>query len=188
MRELLFDTPWWLPTTLIGIGLVVFISGNRRQEKQVTRFGLAMLLLGILVAGVSYLVDTDIEKAERRTRELVASASRHDWPAFKSLLDQQTTIYSLHGPDAITNAVKAGSDRLQLANLHITGLEVEQTQTVIKVTVRVYSESSYGSGLTDWQLQYQNFGQGWVLRTVTALSNPQVSEDRIRAEIPRLGG
>ena len=30
VSDLLFDTPWWLPTIIIAAGLFAFLSGNKR--------------------------------------------------------------------------------------------------------------------------------------------------------------
>src|SRR5437867_12105339 len=101
LTNLLFQTPWWLPTIAIGVGLFVLWTGNQRQEKPVMRAGIAIALAGLTLALVSYLVDTPLEKAERRTRQLVAAAGKHDWTTFHNLLDPQTNVYGLRGPDAI---------------------------------------------------------------------------------------
>ncbi len=183
LRQLFFDAPWWLPTAIIALGVYVFVLGNRRQEKRVMYVGVALALLGVSVAIGSYLVETDRERAERRTRELVVAADKRDWNKFKSLIDPRTTLYVLKGPDAITDAARAGVERFNVSNIRITGMDLEQNDTDITVTVRVLAEISGNSSLTDWQLRYQDLGRGWELFSVQALSNQQISEDRIKNEI-----
>jgi hypothetical protein len=183
LRQLLFDAPWWLPTAIIALGVYVFVLGNRRQEKRVMYVGVALALLGVSVAVTSYLVETDRERAVRRTRELVAAADHRDWNAFRSLIDPKTSLYGLRGPDAITDAARAGVERINVTNIHITGLDVEKNDTDITISIRVLSDISGNSSLTDWQLRYQDFGHGWELYSVQALSNQQIPEDRIKNEI-----
>ena len=65
MSELLFHTPWWLPTVLIGIGSFVFWTGNRRQESNVRNTGLGMILAAFVVVALSYFVETDLEAGTR---------------------------------------------------------------------------------------------------------------------------
>ena len=64
----LFDTPWWMIALLLGIGAVLFVIGNRRQDKQIMYGGGVFLLLGIALILLSWLIDTDLEKAEKRVR------------------------------------------------------------------------------------------------------------------------
>jgi len=54
------------------------------------------------------------------------------------------------------------------------------------VIIRVYAEVQGQSSLTDWQLQYQNLGKGWVLVDVKANSGGQISEEQIRRRIGQL--
>jgi hypothetical protein len=185
LTNLLFQTPWWLPTIAIGAGLFVWWTGNQRQEKPVIRAGVAIALAGLILATVSYLVDTPAEKAERRTRQIVASAGSHDWKTFHGLLDRQTAIYGLHGPDEITDAAKRAGDEYAIGSLKITGFNSRQADTLILNTIRVYGEIQGQSFLSDWQLEYEDRGQGLVLREVKANSNQQISEDQIRGRIGR---
>ena len=185
LNELLFETPWWLPTLIIALGAFVFVAGNRRQEKRIIYPGLGLALLGIAVALLSYFVETDKERSVRRTRELVAAVDHRDWPKFRSLIDPKSSVYGIRGPEAITQAVQLGAERYNVANLHITGLDVDKADTIITVTIRVLSDQTGGSGISDSQLQYQDFGDGWQLYEVKALTNQQISEERIRREISR---
>jgi hypothetical protein len=185
LTNLLFQTPWWLPTAFIAVGLFVLWTGNQRQEKRVLRAGLGIALAGASLVLVSYLVDTPREKAERRTYQLVAAASRRDWPAFRKLLDQQTMVYDLRGPDEITNAAKLAAEQYNLGTLRITGKEVRDAGSIINVIIRVLGEIQGQSTLTDWQLQYRNLDQGWVLYDVKANSNETMREEDVRSRLPR---
>jgi hypothetical protein len=186
MLEILFDAPWWLPTVVIGIGVVLFVTGNNRQEKQLLRGGLGLVLLGLLIVLVSYLVDTDTEKCVKRTRQLVSSVNQRDWQTFKSLIDARTKVFTFVGPDAITSAAQTAVQRTNVGNIRITGAEVTKAQTVINVNIRVLSDQFGTSGVSDWQLQYQNLGRGWELFHVQPLPGSpgsQVPEGRIQREL-----
>jgi hypothetical protein len=118
---------------------------------------------------VSYLVDTDTEKAIKRTKGLVQAVNQRDWTAFRSLIDPQTVVFAFKGPDAITTAARAAAERNNVGNLRIIGTDVQQAQTVINVNIRVLSEQLGTSAVTDWQLQFQDFGRGWELFRVQLL-------------------
>ena len=50
MRNLLFDTPWWLLAGLAVVAATLLVSGNNRQDKNLKRGGL--FFLGLLFPGV----------------------------------------------------------------------------------------------------------------------------------------
>lgn len=185
MLDFLFETPWWLPTIIFGAGLVVLIAGLRRGDTKSSRVGAGILALGLLVVIVSWAVETPRERAVNRTNQLVSAANRRDWTAFAADLDAQTNLYGLRGADQITAASKSAIESMDITNLHITGTDVTAQGTVIRVSIRLYSEQRGVTALTDWQLEFQNMGSGWALFNITALSNQQISEDRIRSLIPR---
>ena len=87
MFDILFDVPWWLPAAPIAVGGVVVFTGMRRLEGKVTRAGLAILLLGVLIGLLSYFIDTARERAIRRTHALVSTAIARDWQGFAALID-----------------------------------------------------------------------------------------------------
>jgi hypothetical protein len=184
--DLLFDTPWWLPVAIVAVGVFVFVRGNRRQKKGVLFGGLGVAVLGVVVALVSYFVDTAKEQAARRASELVGSVNTRDWPKFTALLDRQTNVYGVRGPDAITLIARTVSERNRLGISRITGMEVKQADpTFITVDMRVLSDIAGTSVISDWQLQFERLSQGWVLKEVRALSNQQIREERIKSEISR---
>lgn len=186
MLELLFDTPWWLPTTILGIGAFVAYTGNQRLEKKVVRSGLAIILAGLLVMLISYLVETNRERAIRRTREVVAAVHKRDWQALQGGIDPQTNFYGLRGPTEITSSAQTAAERSQVTSARIISERVDVASTVINVRIRVASEAFGRWVTTDWQFQYQNLGQGWILYNIVALSNEFISEERIRSALNRL--
>lgn len=186
LSRLLFETPWWLPTVAIGVGIFVWLTGNRRLERKVMLTGLGIAVFGVAILMVSIAVDTDRERTVKRTKQLVASAAQRDWTRFESLLDPQTSIYSLRGPQQITLAARAAAESINLSAARITGMTVDQADTVITISMRVYSEQFRGSpGMSDWQLEYQNYGQGFVLYSIRVVSSGMVSEDLIRGRLQR---
>lgn len=186
LSRLLFETPWWLPTVAIGVGIFVWLTGNRRLERKVMLTGLGIAAFGVAILMVSIAVDTDRERTVKRTKQLLASAAQHDWTKFESLLDPQTTIYSLRGPQQITQAARAAAESINLSAARITGMTVDQADTVITISMRVYSEQFRGSpGMSDWQLEYQNYGQGFVLYSIRVVSSGMINEDLIRGRLQR---
>jgi phosphate/sulfate permease len=184
LTQLLFETPWWLPTSLIGVGIIIFLAGNRRQEKKILIIGIVLVLLGITNALVSYFVMTDMEKVVARTKQLVASVNARDWNTFSSLLDPQTSLDGYHNRDQLVAGAKLTADRIGLKSVRITGYDTEKHDTLIIVNIRALSEQDVaGATVTDWQLQWQNFGNGWLLYNIQPLTNAQVHEEDIEKRL-----
>src|SRR5688572_16280892 len=124
MTDLLFDTPWWLPALIAGVGIVVFVTGNKRVENRVRYAGLGILLLAVALVVVSYLVETPNEVAERRSRELVHAFEQRDWAAMTSILDPgaivtvpNATVYK-NRDDIIANA-KLAHERYHFKSVNV---------------------------------------------------------------------
>src|SRR5262252_9147211 len=117
MTDLLFDTPWWLPTILAGLGIYLFWSGNRRQESKVRNAGLLMLAATAGVLALSYFVDTPKETAIKRTKTMVRSIEARDWPTLRKTIDPGVTLgvagaMDIYGTrDQIVQGAQDASDR-----------------------------------------------------------------------------
>jgi hypothetical protein len=188
MKDLLFDTPWWLLGLLLIGGGALFWSGNNRQDKTLKCVGLAIFALGIAMGLVSYFVDTDVEAATKKTRQLIYSVEKRDWPTLDSVLDDRTSLAFYRNKQQIMAGAKATVDSIGLKSVHIIGTTVDQHDTLISVNVRVLSEQDITSGqpvTTDWKFDWQDFGTGWRLTTITPLKSEQVNPDQIEARLSR---
>src|SRR5215218_7192536 len=99
MRELLFHTPWWIPASLAFVGCVIFWTGNRNGEVRVRNAGLLFVLAALVLVGVSWFIDTPLERAVRQSKELVKAVEKRDWPKLKSILDKSTSLTVLNSID-----------------------------------------------------------------------------------------
>lgn len=177
LTDYLFNTPWWLPTVILVVGAVVFYVANNRQETRTRTVGLAIACLGILLAAVSYLVDTDLEKAETQTRRLVDAVEKRDWPTVRSLLDNNTsvsvanamTLYT--GGDRITAKAEEASNRYGFQSIDITSMQSRQDQTLITITANVLSvQDVVGAPVTSrWEFDYLQSGDEWYLNEIRAI-------------------
>ena len=177
LTDYLFNTPWWLPTLIVAVGAVVFYVANNRQETRTRTVGLAIACLGILLAAVSYLVDTDLEKAETHTRRLVEAVEKKDWPTVRSLLDNNTsvsvanamTLYT--GGERITTKAQEASDRYGFQSIDITSMKSRQDQTLITITANVLSvQDAVGAPITSrWEFDYLQSGDEWYLNEIRAI-------------------
>ena len=180
MRDLLFDTPWWLLTLVALAGIALFISGNARQNKRILRAGIGVLLFGALLALVSYLVDTPKEKVIKGTHALVKAAVNRDKTALNAELHPNASLAGWKRQQIIDGAV-AYADQFGLKSATITGMEVQENPTMITVTMRVVAQfagkqSYFDTVPTDWQLNWWETPDGkWLLKDVTPLGGGNLS-------------
>lgn len=175
--DYLFRTPWWLPTAILVVGAVVFYTANNRREMRLRTIGLAIACLGVALAVVSYLVDTDLEKAEKHTKQIVRAVEARDWNTLRSLLDANTSVGIANGltlyrgADVISDKAKQASEKYGVKSLTITSTDARQDQTLITVTLRLYSTQEYTMEHpvpSTWEFDWQQSAGGWFLSEIRA--------------------
>jgi hypothetical protein len=178
MSDLLFETPWWLPTLLAGAGIVLFWTGNRRQETRIRTSGLVLILLAIAVCITSYLVDTDRERALKDSRQLVYAVPQQDWAMMKRLLSPNCGLEIMGGipiygsRDQIIDGAQKGVSQYGLKNVHVLSASADQTQDQIRVTLTILSEQDFTQGRpinSTWLMDWQKTGQTWQLIRITCV-------------------
>jgi len=192
MTDLLFDAPWWLPTLLIGVGVVLFWNGNRRQEAKVRNAGLLAVLLGVAVMGVSYLVDTQAEKVEKQSVLLARSVERQDWTTLRNILSANTTVgvgdfgtlYATR--DQIVDAAKQAVERYGVKNIRVLSSSFERSPSLITVYMTLYSEHEQSGRpiTTSWQFDWEPSGKDWSLVHITCLNIGNVRGDAAARQFP----
>jgi hypothetical protein len=181
MQELLFNTPWWLLTLFGLVGIALFMSGNARQNKGLLRSGMVIILLGALLAIVSYLVDTPKEKVTKGTHALVKAAVDRDKTVLNDELHPNASLAGWKRQQIIDGAVTY-ADQFGLKSATITGMEVKQdSPTQMTVTMRVLAQFSgkqtyFDTAPTDWQLTWWQMPDGkWLLKDVAPLGGGNLS-------------
>jgi len=194
MKELLFHTPWWLPTTLIGIGIALFVVGNSRQETRIRFTGMMLLLAAVLLMLVSYFVDTDLERAVKQSKALVRAIEKRDWTTSRNIMDPKTnlrvgstfTVYN--NREDIIKGATAGVEQYGLKDVIITSTHADQADTVITVDMDVVTEqdATMGRPLTSsWEFEWQQSSNGWYLSQIINLKIADATGEKARAQFPR---
>jgi len=193
MSELLFDTPWWLPTILAGLGLYCFWSGNRRQEAKVRNAGFALLAAAVGVLLLSYFVDTPRETAVRRSKTLVRSVEAREWATLKANLDPGVSLSVLgfnvlyENRDDLIKGAQLGVEKYGVRNVHVLSTEAEQTESLISVNMSIVSEQESTMGRpvpTSWRLEWQRSGKDWTLVRITCIKIGSLTGETAARQFP----
>ena len=192
MTDLIFQTPWWLPTLIAVAGVVIFVTGNARVENRLRTAGLAIVGLAILLAVVSYFVDTPREKAVKQSRELCYAFERADWPKMTSILDKSTAVTVLGNTiyptrDQIIAAAKQAHERYGFKTVRVLSASAEQQDTLITVDLVLLTEQSSAIVQTlnsEWQFVWEKHQEGWILTEVRAVKIGNVTGDGMKSMFP----
>jgi hypothetical protein len=192
MRDLLFAVPWWIPTLLAGVGLVAFWSGNNRQQAGPRRAGIALLLLAIAWATVSYFVDTDKEKCERTTQQLVKSVVDGNWDFFQSQLNPDATFRieaanaRAEGADAITRYARAGAESIHLRSAYLQHIEARQTGPIVTIDTNIYSteEQAAPTMNSGFEFDWEQTSKGWRVREIRLMRIGDVQGQELQRMMP----
>lgn len=186
ITDWLFDTPWWALVALIAVGTVIFLAGNRRQDRRIMSMGGALMFVGATLCLTSYFVDTDREKAEKRVRGIAAAVDQRDWNALHALLDPGTTLRSYLNRDQIVSGGQVTVERIGVKNVRLIRLESSQTDTLITVDVDVLSEQDrfpVGATPTSWRFTFEDLGTGWNLARIEPLPNRIITAEMIGGQL-----
>jgi hypothetical protein len=195
-NALLFETPWWLPTVIVLVGGVVAYTANQRREMRLRATGLAIIVLGIALALLSYVVDTDRERAVKQTRQLVSSFANKDWETMRGLLHPKASVGVANSMtlytdrDQIVAGAKTAAERYGFKSLTITSLEARQDQTIITVTLNVLSIQDQTGGrpiTSSWEFDWLESANGWSLYKIRAVQIGNQQSDRLERMFPGRG-
>lgn len=176
MTDLLLAIPWWLFITLIVAGIVVFLAGNNRGQKNARYAGISLVLLALLLKGISFFVVTDKEKVTRLTNDLVQSVQDRNWDKFGSLLDPDVSVSG----SGFTNKkllVEATKDDCEHFNVTgVTGHVADVQQDASGITVDIDASSDQSAmGMTariptSWKIFWVKSGDDWHVHEITYVS------------------
>jgi hypothetical protein len=177
MANLLLPVPWWLMGIIAIIGVGMAVSGNARQNKAIRNGGAALMLLTVVLLLVNHFVETDVEKCDRQTREVMRAVQDSDWPKLQSLSDPKVSLTTVLGPlfnnrdDLIKAAQRAVAD-YQLKSITVASLDTKQDPTGITCNVDVFTVQ--GSSMdrpvpSSWQFDWEPRSGGWTLVRITCL-------------------
>jgi hypothetical protein len=174
MSDLLFATPWWLLATLIVVGAIVFWTGLQKQQSNPRYVGLGLIVLAIVLFSLRFFVETDREKCEKQSTELVNCVEKRDWTTFTSLLDDEVTLGTADNQifgskQKLIDGAKKDTEVYNPTNVGVRIANSEQDASGVTVDIDVSSEGSITMGYrvpTSWKLIWQKSGNDWRLHQI----------------------
>jgi hypothetical protein len=179
MTALLTEIPWWVSVGLVFLGFVLLTHGNRRANERVRAAGLLVVSLAFLLGSARFLIDTDAERCERRTRQIVQAANDHNWAAFENLLDIDTGIdlgnkgASARGPANIRKTSETVAKQVGLERVFVVTSHTDETPGLITTTLSAAStqeETQDRPFSTGWEFDYSPVNGVWHLKLIKLLS------------------
>ena len=183
MTDFIFSVPWWVIVPLLATGVGVFVYNDRRLNSRGKGLGLAIVGFAVLWGGVSYLVATDLEKADAGTRAFVRAVVARDRPAIVALLSQDAQAAAWNrqriGDGAVYYAQLMG-----LTGARVLSLECRRQPSLIITTMDVLSNHSEATTYTGmlrstWELEWRKVGDQWLIRTITPIQIGQASREEV---------
>ena len=192
MTDLLYDPPWYLPAAIAALGIYLFIHGNRRQDGKIRAIGAGVALLAVALFFVGRVMETDLEIAEKRSRQVVDAVERHDWNALRSLLDPKASVAVLNAPiysdrEAIIGGAQAATERYGVKNIRILSLQSRQDGTAITVDIDALSDQGFTGQpfTTSWQFEWNELSGGWTLMRIVCLKIGNETGEGMRRSFPQ---
>lgn len=189
MRDFFFDIPWWIPAGFALVGIVIWLTGKHRGERRLQRKGYLPLLVAVVLSLVSYLGQTDTEKASAQARRIVAAANEQNWTAMRAALDPNTSFAMYADRDQITWAAGRAVAQYGVKSVRVLSMETKQTDGVMTVTFDVISFQDATMGrpiVSTWEMEWQQTPEStWVLETITLLRAGQESGESVQRYLPK---
>ena len=185
VNQLLFETPWWLLTLIAIVAIALLVSGNNRQQNQLKLVGFVVLALGIILAAVSFFVDTPREKAIKGTRAFVHAVIARDQNTMRSVLHPNASLLGWNKEDIVYGAKQYAED-FGLKDAIITHLDAVQTDTLVTADLSVISQHAggkmpYDNFNTSWQITWIDTGGGWMMKDIRPIQIGNINAQELSA-------
>ena len=191
MRELLFDTPYWLLGLFAVLGIGLWFSGNARQDKRFQYAGYASLLVALILALLSYLVDTDREIVIRRTRQIVEAVAKKDTATALRLLHPRASLADMNRQQ-IADRIGTAADQFGVKSVRITSLDVTPQPLGDEMTAALAATADmtvgpYSGGVpSTWDLTWVKSNDQWLLRDITPKTVPGIDTNTLIGRLQSL--
>lgn len=185
MRDFFLATPWWVFVGLAVLAVFLLVSGNNRQDKQLKRAGLGVLVLGLILFAVSWLIETPPEIARRQTKEFVDAVMKRESEPLERLLHSNASLAKWNKADIVYGA-KSYAEQFGLTGNMISGMEIDEQAGMVVVTLSNItsfesSRAPIGTMPNHWELNWLETSGGWKLKDITLIGIGQTDARDVKS-------
>ncbi len=185
MQETLFHPAFWMPLALAVFGIAVFVYGNARVKAGIRWAGAGIVALSVAWMAIAYFIDTFTETCVKRTDAIVAAVEDAKWDELAKLLDKNTRLAALRGPEEISKTAEHYAGMAQLKVVRILSHDVQSIPNGVDVSITAYVEAQTPSTST-WTFSYEQRSDGILLRQITPVRLNNQSLDQVEKVIGQL--
>jgi hypothetical protein len=186
MSDYLFDTPYWVLGVVGVVGIALLVSANARQDKRLRSVGLGLLGVAVLLGLLSVFVDTDKEKVNQRTRQLVTAIEKKDKATVERLLHPKARLGGRDGMTKPEIVERTGTaiDQFNIKGIRITAMDTRPAdagdiEVILSATADMDLQVWSGGMPSDWRLVWENTGTEWQLRDIIPMKIPTMDTGQL---------
>jgi len=178
--DYLYETPWWLPTGIALVGVVLISNGRGRLLK---RAGIVIVVLAAALAVAGHLLESDRERVVASSARLIRAAGAGQWDTVRSVLHPDVAVRGMwNGRDEVLSNGRAAAERwaLRWAEMSATtpGRQVDN-EFSIQVQARARFEEGVAN-VSNWELIWIKEGDRWLLYEVSPVDGPGLAAEMVR--------
>jgi len=183
----LIHAPWWAAALVIAAGGAIFWSGNQRRDTTMSRVGVGLAIIGLLLGIVAFVFPSDRQKMEARAKGIIRAVDKGDWKQMRDLLDEHTTVATIAmdiaaGRDKIVRSASAQMEMFKVSGVTVLSTQTTQVDTEITVLMKVGAKSDEILGepfIIDCQFEFEKSGDKWLLGKITILRAGGANGDEV---------
>ncbi|MBC7783581.1 MAG: nuclear transport factor 2 family protein [Burkholderiales bacterium] len=153
MPELLANPPWYVPSVVALIAVILLFQGNSRQNKNMKTAGLICSLIAAGILVMATVLESTHEALARKTREIAEAVDKRDWPKFSALLDPEVRFYFYNGRDQLTKGAEKSAEDIGVKDITIGNIEINEDANAYQVDFTATADLSIASrrAPTNWR-------------------------------------
>lgn len=173
MKAMLFEDPFWIYGALIIAEAVLAARWWRTRERRHALWMLLPLGIGVGVFALATLVETDREKIQRSTQEIVVHVQARKTDAIEALLDedfrgtfQGQAMDRKEAMDRLRQVLSQGS--VGAVEIKKNEVEVRGPEAHQKLNTVIELRGGMGQGRlpVNWQIHWIRVGGQWKIHEV----------------------
>jgi hypothetical protein len=174
--QFIYEPPWIAVAILVLAGVALFVYGNNRLDNKLKLLGGVIAFLGVLLGVTGHFLQSERERVDATMRDLLNAIEKRDWPRLQSHLDDDVTVFALHGPEVVAGSAKRAAEGMELKSLSLVSSKTDVSDDIATVTIQVASDGKWGQTVTNWALKFEKSpaDRRWRLYEIDPLGGPGI--------------